>query len=101
MNQKTTVPPDTNAGVGRLAFRKEGKYVNAYWAPHMTSMQDSILLGSIRESVCVGGSDGDVFKSFMALMKKAFEEVALQNTGQRPGWTGPEKAPEHERSGSA
>lgn len=98
---RTLNPDPVGVDVGRLAMRKEGKYVNAYYAPEMTSMKESILLGSIRESTLIGGSASPLFQDFVELMKKAFEEFVLHGFGYRPTWSGQQPAPEHERSGSA
>ncbi len=83
--------------VGRLAFREEGDYWNAYFADKDT-MVGAILLGSIRMSVVLKYKL--LKEQFMALMKQAFDEVAQEATGHKPSWKKPQTAPEHERTKS-
>jgi hypothetical protein len=82
--------------VGRLAFRVEGDWWNAYWAPRQDSMRDAVHLGSIRMSL---GGDPAVKASFMDTMRLAFTRVVKESLGVAPIWGGTEKAPEAERSG--
>ena len=82
--------------VGRLALREEGEFWNAYYAQTGT-MHDAILLGSVRMSFIVGHQERK--DAFMDLMREAVGDLIEQATGIRPVWGGPEKAPEHERSG--
>jgi hypothetical protein len=88
--------PAGHAQIGRLALREEGAFWNAYWAPTET-MKDSILLGSILMSVV--GKNAALKQQFMDTMRDALGEAIYQEFGIRPAWGGPEKAPEHERSG--
>lgn len=84
--------------VGRLAFRVEGEFWNAYWAPSQASMEGAIQLGSLRMSAAKVPARKD---QFMDLMRAAFSDLAQDATGVRPGFTGARPAPERERSGSA
>lgn len=84
--------------IGRLAFREEGQFWNAYWAREQTSMKDAILLGSIRLHLAC---HEEVKKSFMKAMKAALGAACKDATGQTPTWSTPRVAPDNERSGSA
>lgn len=88
--------PEGHVQVGRLALREEGAFWNAYWAG-AESMKESILLGSILMAVVVKSEA--VKQRFMGTMREALGEAIFQEFGIRPVWGGPEKAPEHERSG--
>jgi hypothetical protein len=81
--------------VGRLAMRKEGQWWNAYWARSETSMDDAILLGSIRLNLV----KGRVKEDFIRVMQEAFDNVVFDTVGQTPEWSDPRTAPERERSG--
>jgi hypothetical protein len=83
--------------VGRLAFRHEGEWWNAYWARSQHSMADAIHLGSIRMSVVEGKPE--VKDAFMRLMRLAFDRTVKDVTGQKPTWSEPVRGPESERSG--
>jgi hypothetical protein len=81
--------------IGRLAFREEGEFWNAYWAPYMDSMSGAVLLASIRFSAM---RDNPAIKdSFMALAKTAFATVIKDITGRTPTWAEAQPAPENER----
>jgi len=84
--------------IGRLAMRVEGDRWNAYYALPDT-MEEPIFLGSIR----MGAVTNDLARkqAFMDMMRDIVSDIIEQNTGIRPQWGGPERAPEHERSGSA
>lgn len=83
----------------RLAFRVEGKYWNAYFAKS-DSMDDSVLLGSIR--LAVVEISGERKEQFMNLMRETFGDVAEAACGERPIWdAAPVRAPEHERADRA
>lgn len=84
--------------VGRLAMRHEGDNWNAYYAMPGT-MDGAIFLGSIRMGAVV--SNADRKQAFMELMRDIVADIIEEHTGHRPTWGGPERAPEHERSGSA
>lgn len=87
------------ADTGRLAFRAEGEFWNAYWAPSLTTMNGAVCLGSLRMSVAL---DPVLKDGFMRFMQLAFETVVKDATGLRVGhWNAPEAAPERERSGRA
>lgn len=83
--------------IGRLALRAEGEWWNAYWAPRQDTMDDAQLLGSLRLNLAT--DDFEVKQGFIDLMTKAFGNVVIDVTGQRPAWGAPEPAPERERSG--
>lgn len=83
--------------LGRLAFREEGEFWNAYWARRQDSMEDAILLGSIRMNLAKGGAR----EGFLTLMQAAFDVIAADVTGQTPTWGKLKAAPENERSGNA
>lgn len=84
--------------VGRLAFRVEGDFWNAYWAPSESSMDGAIQLGSLRMSVAKLPARKD---QFMDLMRAAFGDMVNDVVGARPTWNAPRPGPEHERGGSA
>jgi hypothetical protein len=85
--------------VGRLCFRHEGEWWNAYWSPDQHSMDRALLIGSIRMTTTM---DKEVREQFKALMRAAFSAVAEDVIGQTPDWIKPpRKAPERERSGHA
>jgi hypothetical protein len=83
----------------RLAFRVEGDRWNAYLAQRNT-MDGAIWMGSI---LMTAVTDNPVRKDdFIALMQMAMGDVIEGALGARPTWPDPpERAPEHERSGSA
>lgn len=84
--------------IGRLAFRREGNVINAYWAQTST-MDEAVLIGSIRASVCE--ADEEVWDGFKVLMREAFSGIVFQTIGVRPAWGSEQAAPEHERAGRA
>jgi hypothetical protein len=83
----------------RLALRVEGDRWNAYVA-HQDRMDGAIWLGSILMTMV---TDNPVRRAdFIALMQSAMGDVIEGVLGTRPTWPNPpERAPEHERSGSA
>lgn len=81
--------------VGRLAFRHEGAFWNAYWAHDQDSMDKAVLMGSIRMNTV----RGRVREDFLVLMQAAFSNMVEDVTGQTPTWSQPTSAPESERSG--
>jgi hypothetical protein len=78
--------------VGRIAFRVEGQWWNAYWAPRQDSMEGAVHLGSVRMALAAAPA---VKASFMDTMKQAFEVA----TKEALAWGGAVRAPERERSG--
>jgi hypothetical protein len=84
--------------VGRIAFRVEGEWWNAYWAPRQDSMEGAVSLGSVRMNLA---SDPTVKASFMEAMKQAFVFAVKDAVGIAPTWNDPVPAPERERSGRA
>jgi hypothetical protein len=83
--------------VGRLALRHEGQWWNAYWAKYQDSMNEAILLGSIRINLAHGTAKSD----FVVAMKSAFDNVVLETIGEKPTWSDPHPAPEDERESGA
>jgi hypothetical protein len=83
--------------IGRLALREEGDFWNAYWAPHIDSMEGSVLIGCIRLNVV----KGKIHEDFIELMKNSFEVITEETIGQTPTWSKPRTAPENERGGNA
>jgi hypothetical protein len=90
--------PSDALQVGRLAFRREGERVHAYWARTET-MDGAVWIGSILVSVC--DAEPAVWDGFKNLMRDAFSGVVFQDMGIRPAWGGEQPAPEHERAGRA
>jgi hypothetical protein len=91
----------TKADIGRLAFRVEGKWWNAYWAPYQDSMKDAQQLGSILMALVEGTAAAPIKDSFMATMRMSFARVIYDVTGKHPIWNDPVTAPSHEHSGRA
>ena len=83
--------------LGRLALRQEGKWWNAYWAPHQYDMDKAVFLGSIRLRLATG----EAKQAFLDAMRKAFDNACKDVTGQIPDWGEPKPAPENERAGQA
>jgi hypothetical protein len=88
---------DKQTQIGRLAIRKEGENVNAYYAMPGT-MEKAIWLASVK---LTAADLPGVFDAFMDLGRAIVGELIFEQTGLRPTWGGPEKAPEHERAGGA
>jgi len=87
--------PD-KVNVGRIAFRHEGEFWNAYWAPQMYSMEGAVLLATIRMNLVDGSSV--MRDQFMMLAKAAFSVVVKDITNQHiVAWKDPIPAPENER----
>ncbi|MEY5098604.1 MAG: hypothetical protein RJA36_1323 [Pseudomonadota bacterium] len=85
-----------NAPQIRLAFRKEGRYVNAYHAS-MHSMAGAVLMGSILVSLCE--RNPGIFEIFKALMKDAMSAMITNATGATVSCMTEQAAPEHEKAG--
>jgi hypothetical protein len=83
--------------IGRLALRVEGNLWVAYYALTDT-MQDALFLGSINMRFV---QQVERKQAFMDLMQEAVADIIEEKTGERPTWTMPRSAPEHERSGRA
>jgi hypothetical protein len=83
--------------IGRLAFRQEGAFWNAFWAPNQHNMDKALLIGSIRLSVV----EGRIREDFMDLMKASFDNIVKDKMGRKPTWGAPKAAPENERGGNA
>jgi hypothetical protein len=84
--------------VGRIAFRVEGQWWNAYWAPGQDSMDGAIHLGSVRASLALAPT---VKASFMETMKQAFAVVTKEALGVSAEFGDAVLGPERERSGRA
>ena len=89
---------DPTVKIGRLALRQEGDNWNAYYMLP-DSNEAPLVLGSIRMAAVVGHDDRKLI--FMNLMRDFVGDIIEEATGIRPTWGGPERAPEHERAGSA
>lgn len=84
--------------IGRLALRVEGDTWRAYYAMPET-MAGALVLGSIAMRFVMDPVRRD---QFIAIMREAVADLIEEKTGTRPTWPdGPQRAPEHERSGSA
>lgn len=83
--------------IGRLAFRVEGDFWNAYWAPQQRSMAGAIMLGSIRMNAVEHSLARK--HAFMALMQHVFADAVKDSTGARVRFGAPQPGPEHERAG--
>jgi hypothetical protein len=84
--------------IGRLAFRVEGDTWRAYYALTET-MDGAIPLGSVAMRFVQTPARRD---QFIAFMREAVADLIEESTGTRPQWPDPpQRAPEHERSGSA
>lgn len=84
--------------IGRLAFRHEGEWWNAYYALP-DSMDKAIHVASIR----IGSVQADAIlkNAFMDTMKIMVSNFIKDQSGLDPTWGGPNSAPESERSGNA
>lgn len=83
--------------IGRIAFRQEGKWWNAYYAMPDT-MSGAIRLGGMLMSAA---ANPKAKKLFMSAMREVVADIIEDRTGTRPTWRDPETAPEHERAGNA
>lgn len=81
----------------RLAFRREGEFVNCYLAKRET-MERATLLGAMRVTAMEAAGVWDDWK---ALMRRVLEHHIKETIGITPAWGDEEKAPEHERAGRA
>jgi len=88
---------DEQKQIGRLAIRKEGDVINAYYAMPGT-MKDALWLSSI---TCSAAERPEVFEAFKNLGREIVGQILFEVTGVRPSWGGEQPAPEHERAGSA
>lgn len=87
--------PKGHVQVGRLSLREEGDTWNAYYA-QVGTMEGAVFLGSIKLAFV---QTPDRKQAFMDLMRDAVGDLIEEATGIRPVWGGPDRAPEHERSG--
>jgi hypothetical protein len=67
----------TETEIGRLAFREESGWWNAYWVPGRDSMTSAVQLGSIRMSV----AHGRARELFMKAMTEALSAVVKDTIG--------------------
>ena len=82
--------------VGRIAFRSEGEYWNAYYALNNT-MEGALHLGSVKlEAV---RKDPTAKEGFMMLMRVVVGNILEDMTSAPVQWQDPQPAPESERSG--
>lgn len=84
--------------MGRLAFRREGKWWVAYYAMPDT-MKGALMLGSVR--MTAAESNPKVKDGFISVMRELVGDILEAKFGVRPQCGGPQSAPEHERSGNA
>ena len=84
--------------VGRLAFRIEGDYWQAYYALPDT-MDGALELGKIQMAIVRVSAERK--EAFAALMWAGVADIIEAETGERPHRTDPVRAPEHERAGRA
>jgi hypothetical protein len=83
----------------RLALRVEGNKWNAYFAWQET-MEGAVWLGSILLRFVADNPERK--QAFIALMQSMMSDAIEDVMGARPDWPNPpERAPEHERAGSA
>lgn len=78
---------------GRLAFREEGELWVCHFAP-VEGLDESIFLGSILMRFA---DDNAVRRQFVDLMTDCLSRVIKETFGEKPTWSDPEPAPEHER----
>jgi len=83
--------------VGRIAMRSEGEYWNAYFAQNNT-MEDALLLGSIRLSLV---DTQNLKDAYLAMISAMFQASIGKITGGKDILMPPKAAPECERSGNA
>lgn len=86
----------TKIGI-RLAIRTEGEWLRAYLA-YKDHMEGAKLLGSILKGACE--RDDSVWQAWKAVMTSVMSNAVEDVFGERPDVT-EQKAPEHERSGTA
>jgi len=80
----------------RCAFRKEGKYFNAYISK-METMNDAFLIGSINLNLVTYYPERKA--EFMQLMKDCMADLIQEHSGHRPNFEKEQPAPQHERAG--
>lgn len=81
----------------RIAIRREGAFVNAYFAPP-DSMEGAILMGSVRTSILQ--KTPGAMEAYQELMKSAIATACSDTIGAVTEFR-VEPAPESERSGHA
>lgn len=85
--------------VGRLAFRREGKWWRCYLAP-LHNWDGATEIGSIRLNIAEDSAEAKA--AFMDAMKVAFTVISQRVLGQTPTFPDPpQPAPESERGGNA
>jgi hypothetical protein len=89
----TPTPPPVSPY--RIAFRAEGEFVNAYFAPPET-MDGAILVSSVRRRML--NEDPELWEDWRTLMRMAFERYHERLGLPVTEWK-EIPAPEHERSG--
>ena len=82
--------------IGRIAFRHEGIYWIAYYAPEST-MKDALQIGSILFNAIA--NDSGRREAFISLMRDVMTTAFQETLGVSPEWNEPVEAPEHEKSG--
>lgn len=88
-------PERAREQVGRVAFRQEGDFWNAYYAMPDT-MDGALLLGSFHMKFATSRPERK--EAFITLMRAAVGDIIEEKFGTRPMWPDPPSpAPEHER----
>lgn len=82
---------------GRLAFRTQGNFWHAYFAP-LDSMEGALLMGTIGIGVIENSPHRK--QQFMDLMKGIFDDFCQDQFKAKPIWHDPVTAPTHEESGN-
>lgn len=96
MNKKQR---ETIEKIGRVAFRHEGEYWNAYYALPDT-MDGALLLASIHMGA-VSGADNEARKSEFMMLATSIANDILRAAGHPITLGQPIAAPPHERAGNA
>lgn len=86
------------SSIGRVAIRREGDFVNFYWA-EMENMNRAILLGSIYEPLL--RRSPELFDHAKGLFTDAIGLAIKESLGTLPDSWSETPAPEHERAGRA
>ena len=79
--------------IGRLAMRIEGDRWTAYYAKQHT-MDGAVWLGSV---ALVTVETRQRKRQFIDFMTGVVGDLIEEEHGQRPVWSGPKTAPDHER----
>jgi hypothetical protein len=83
--------------IGRILLRREGKWWLAYFGA-IDSDQGKLELARMR--IRFAEADPKVKEAFIELSRLMMSRAVIETLGIAPIWKEPERAPEHERSGS-